>query len=295
MSARAVSYTTEDVSLPCCGGDAELFIRHYARGARRIHFLLVHGALEHAGRHGDLVEFLLRSYRDVAVTTFDNVGHGKSGGTRAYVESFRDYVEDLRTVGEFVQGKNDPDTKTFILAHSLGGLITLTRILDPAYGYPFPVAGLVFSSPCIRPRTILAPVSRPLLKRLDRLTPKLHLPMIYTGRDLTRDPDRANDFDTDALIPKYMSVRMAKEVIDASDRIVGLSYYLRIPSLFLVAGADKIVDPAITLLFAHGIDKHLAEVIQYPDHHHELWNEVDRRDIFATMKGWIDRKLKESK
>ena len=295
MNAQAASYNTEDILLPSSQTGADLFIRYHSRGRRRIHIFLVHGAVEHSGRHAEFVEYLLRTYPDVAVTTFDHIGHGRSGGTRAYVESFRDYVEDLRIVGEFVHGKNDPETKTFILAHSLGGLITLTRILDPAYGYPFPLSGLVFSSPCVRPRTILAAVSRPLLLKLDRLTPKLHLPMIYTGKDLTRDPERANDFDTDTLIPKYLSVRMAKEVVEASDRIVGLSYYLRIPSLFLVAGADKVVDPGSTLLFAHGIDKHIAEVIQYSDHYHELWNEVDRRDIFATVKGWIDRKLKETK
>ena len=118
--------------------------------------------------------------------------------------------------------------------------------------------------------------------------------MIYKGIDLTRDPDRANDFDTDSMIPKYMSVRMAREVLDASNKIIGLSYYLRIPSLFLIAGLDKIVDPMSTVLFAHGIDKQLTTVIQYPEHYHELWNEIDRQDIFQTMKSWVDKQLKES-
>lgn len=243
----------------------------------------------------DLVNFWLKSYTNVAVTVFDNIGHGRSGGTRAYVESFKHYVDDFLKVAEFAHSKNTASTKTIICAHSLGGLITLTRLLDPAYGFPYPLHGLIFSSPCIRPLTFLSSFSVPLLEKLNKLTPKLHIPAIYSGKDLTRDAERANDFDTDPLIPKFISVRMAKEVIDASNRIIGLSYYLRTPSLFLVAGSDKIVDSGSTLLFAHGIDKQITNIIEYPAHYHELWNEVDRQDIFLTMKAWVDKLIKESR
>lgn len=255
--------------------------------------MLVHGALEHSGRHMDLVNFWLRSYTDVAVTVFDGLGHGRSGGARCYLSHFSLYVDDMNKVGEFMQTKNLPITKTFICSHSLGGLITLTRILDSAFGWNFPTHGLIFSSPCVRPRVLMSGASEALLGRLDVIAPKLHLPMVYKGSDLTRDPDRANDFDTDPLIPKFITVRMAREIIDASSRVRGLSYYLRIPSLFLVAGEDRIVNPESTLLFAQGIDKRLVQVIQYPNHHHELWNEIDRQEIFLTMRKWVEKQLKE--
>lgn len=286
---------SRDQSILSADGESEIFLRQYGSENPAIHFLLVHGALEYSGRHNDLIQFMLRNFgQDVAVTVWDHIGHGRSGGVRAFVPGFKIYVEDMDVVGEYIQKINSEKTKTIILAHSLGGLISLTRILDTTYGWKFPLHGMVLSSPCIRPKVFLGSYSESLLNKLNMFSGKIHLPLIYTGKDLTRDPERANDFDSDTLIPHFMTVRMAKEVIEASNRIRGLSYYLKVPTLFLIAGEDRIVDPESTALFAHGIDKNLVEVINYPGHYHELWNEIDRMEIFETMKKWIIKTLKES-
>ncbi len=293
MANAVASLTIEDHSLPSSDGESALFVRHYRRGSPRTHFLIVHGALEHSGRHQELIDFWLKTYPDVAVTVYDHLGHGRSGGTRCYTASFKYYVDDLHRIGEFVNSKNHESTKTFICAHSMGGLIVLTRILDSGVGWAFPLQGMIFSAPCIRPKTFLEAPSEALLVRLDILAPKLHIPTIYSGPHLTHDPDRANDFDTDPLIPKFLTVRMAKEIFAASAKVRGLSYYMRTPSLFLIPGEDLIVDQESALLFAQGIDKRTAQIVQYPEHYHELWNESDRQEIFLLMKKWVEKQLKE--
>jgi lysophospholipase len=294
--AKAISNASyfEDHKLLSSDGSSQLFVRQFGSLKPKLHFIVVHGALEHFGRHLDLIQFLTHQFgQDVAVTAYDQIGHGRSGGVRAYCSDFRIYVDDLKKIGELAQKRNTPETKTFILAHSLGGLVTLTRVLDPAYGWDLKIEGLIFSSPCIRPQMALGVISEPVLNRLSRLSGKIHLPMLYRGRDLTHDPEAANNFDVDTLIPKFITVGMSKQIVDASHRIRGLSYYLKIPSLFLIAGADKIVDSESTTLFAQGIDKRLTQIVHYPGLHHELWNEVERFDIFETMKKWIIKTLKE--
>jgi acylglycerol lipase len=291
---RTPSFRTEDHSLRSSDGESSLFVRHLSREETKIHFLIVHGALEHSGRHQYLENFLMESLPTAAVTTFDHVGHGRSGGARAYLTEFGTYVEDLKIVGEWGNSQVPSGAKHFICAHSLGGLITLTRFLDSSFGWPLPCDGLIFSSPCIKAKLLLGSSTEPLLDQLNKLSPRLQIPMIFTGADLTRDLARGNDFDTDPLIPRFITIRMMKEILDATHRIRGLSYYLKIPSLFLIAGNDALVDSESTKLFAHGIDKKLTTVVQYPLHHHELWNEIDRQEIFKTMKLWVERQLKEN-
>lgn len=287
-------YKGRDESFLSSDGESQVFVRRYGALKPKLHFLLVHGAIEHSGRHIDLIQFALKNFgQDVAVTTWDHIGHGRSGGPRVFTGSFKHYVEDMNLVGELIEKDNAPETKNVILAHSMGGLIALTRILDPSYGWKFPLAAMVFSSPCIRPKLILGAPSETILKKLNQLSGKIHLPLVYSGKDLTRDAFRANDFDSDTLIPRFMTVRMAKEVVDASHKIRGLSYYLKTPSLFLIAGEDRVVDSESTSLFAFGIEKRLTQTIHYPHHSHELWNEIDRQDIFETMKKWIEKTLKE--
>lgn len=293
MSKTQTNYQAQDHSLTSSDGESSLYVRHFVRGTPKVHFLIVHGALEHSGRHKDLTEFWLGSMTDVSVTIFDLVGHGKSGGPRAYLTHFKNYVEDMLIVADYVYKMLPENTKKFICAHSLGGLITLSRFLDSTFGWPHKCDGIMFSSPCVKPKLLLGPSSEPILLRMNKLTPKLHLPMIFKGSQLTRDTHRSNDFDTDPLIPRFITVRMMKEILDATHRIRGLSYYVNFPALFMIAGEDCLVQPESTTLFAHGIDKKLVTVLQYPHHHHELWNEIDRFEIFATMKKWVEKCLKE--
>ena len=58
----------------------------------------IHGVGEHLNRHQYISELL---GQDFNILQFDLRGHGKSGGKRAYVDSFKDYYEDLFEILEF--------------------------------------------------------------------------------------------------------------------------------------------------------------------------------------------------
>lgn len=110
----------EDFELTSKQAGGTLFLRQYSQGKKELHILIVHGAVEHSGRHQDLVNFLLKKFQDITITTYDHIGHGKSGGPRVFVNEFNIYVEDLIRVSRFISESNELHSKMIICSHSLG-------------------------------------------------------------------------------------------------------------------------------------------------------------------------------
>src|ERR671939_1906263 len=101
--------------------------------------VLVHGYGEHIGRYAHVAEVLVA--RGSAVVGPDHIGHGRSAGERALVESFEPMVDDLRRVVQAERG----DLPVVMVGHSMGGLIAIRY----APRHRADLAGLVLSGPAI--------------------------------------------------------------------------------------------------------------------------------------------------
>ena len=55
--------------------------------------MIIHGIAEHSGRYAHVGNFF--AAQNIAVTSFDLRGHGKSEGKKAYVSSFDLYLDDV--------------------------------------------------------------------------------------------------------------------------------------------------------------------------------------------------------
>ena len=90
--------------------------------------VIVHGYAEHSGRYEALAETLVSE--GYAVYALDHRGHGQSGGKRASVRVFREYVDDLARFIDRVR-ETRPEPPRFLFGHSMGGLIALQGSLAP--------------------------------------------------------------------------------------------------------------------------------------------------------------------
>ncbi|HLT21854.1 MAG TPA: lysophospholipase [Bacteriovoracaceae bacterium] len=281
-------FSINDEEILSSNGESLLFLRHYQKGNPRQHILLVHGAIEYADRFSEFIKYLLDHLDNIKITTYDHLGHGRSGGARAYFKSLQILIDDMEMIARREHEKL-PDAHHWIFAHSMGGLIALSSTF--ATNPPSSLKGIILSNPCIRPVVKYEILLEKVVNKIEVLFPFFHLPTLYKGAHLTRDPIKANEFYTDPLISKFMTARMAKEIYEWSKKIRRQAYYMRAPMLFLIGEQDQVVDPESSKLFASGIDKSLKTVIQYPQHYHDLCNELERDKIFERITVWMQEQL----
>jgi lysophospholipase len=271
-------------------GKVPLFVKHFGDSKKPDwHFVFVHGAIAHTDRYLDLFEYLLNHFPQSIITSFDQIGHGRSGGTRAYVANFDHYAEDLELVYQLSKERyENPEKKMVVLTHSMGGLVALRWLLSKQNGSELP-AGIGFAAPCVRPVQVFGKLGENALSKIHYLTPKLHLPAIYKGSDLTRDEFKANEFDTDTLIPKFICAEMGYQILKAGRQVRPLAYYVKTPSLFLLPEDDRVVETQTAELFTHGIDKRYVRVVKYPQARHDLLNDLNRDSVFNDIKNWVQK------
>src|SRR5436305_11879705 len=90
-------------------------------GDTRAVLLVAHGYAEHSGRYQNLVEYFVP--RGFAIYALDHRGHGRSDGERVQVDSYTDYLADLKTFFDLVRTEN-PGRKIFLVGHSMGAAIS---------------------------------------------------------------------------------------------------------------------------------------------------------------------------
>ncbi len=281
-------------TFPSAQADAACVLHTWAaEGSRPTHHLIfIHGAISHCGRHANMFEWMVRLMGGrLAVHGLDLVGHGLATGPRAFVESFQVYQEDLLTAMAWVRGQW-PDGHLVLMGHSMGGLVALKTLLQLEQRLPAPVDGLLLSNPCIRPHKVVDfPRALDVLEGLSRRVPYLRFPRTFKASELAYSAEAANQFDTDPLIPPFMTARMVHELWIAAQEVRALSYFVKLPTLFLLSAEDQIVDRAATLLFARGIDKRWVEVLEYPEAKHELLNEVVAPRVWADAGKWLAARM----
>lgn len=262
-----------------------LFYRHYAVSGQKATILLVHGFGEHSGRYTHVVDQLRKRHFEVYCLDFR--GHGRSEGRRGDVEAFARFEEDLDAAIQFVHARMKPGQKLFILAHSMGALVTLRLISEKNEN----IAGMVLSAPLFGLNMPIPTWKRVAACVLMKIMPTLGFKSSIKGSQLTTDAAISRAYDNDPLVNKTISLRAFHQI---EESLKGTDQFSIKPSFFMqVAGSDSVVDSKAAVHWFNNLKKQAAdrEIKIYPDFLHEIYNESRREESIGDAIRWIEKRV----
>ncbi len=247
--------------------------------------LIVHGVGEHSGRYAEVANAM--TSLGVEVVSYDQRGFGESQGDRGEIPANDTLVADAAMVFETVRLEAPRNPAPFLVAHSMGGAIAAFAV---SQGRIVP-RGLVLSSPAIAPR--VSALEEQALRLLVKLFPNAPLDSRIKPAQVTRDPDEQQKIKKDKKMHTTVTPRLVVSILDQGQSAFDDASQIRVPTLLLVAGTDRIVDQDVTLRFFARLPQNLATLHQYSALFHEVFNELtaDRKQVFEDFDGWLRGQL----
>jgi alpha-beta hydrolase superfamily lysophospholipase len=243
--------------------------------------LVAHGLGEHINRYTNLVNNVVP--RGFAVYGLDHQGHGKSEGTRCYVDRFQTYLDDLKTFYDMVR-KENPGLKIILLGHSMGGLIATAY----AEQHQQELCCLIVSAPLLKPGDSVAPATITMARVLSAIAPKMGVQKL-DSTFLSRDKSVVEAYDNDPLVFRgKITARLGSELFSTMAKVQQGMPSLTLPMLIMQGTEDKLVEhEGAKMLYAKAgsSDKTLK---LYEGFYHEIFNEQDRANVFADLDPWLD-------
>lgn len=244
--------------------------------------LIVHGLGEHCGRY----ELLARHLNEwgFAVRSYDQYGHGLSGGPRGGLTSDTRLPDDLAAVVDATRAAMPRNQPLVLLGHSLGGLVAADFV---ATGQRH-VDALVLSSPALALH--LSGFQKVLMSSLPKLLPNLRVPNGVQSQFLSHDQAVVKAYDQDRLQHKFISGRLAQYMGQGGARVQAKARAWCVPTLLLWAGQDRLVDPAGSKAFAEHAPASMLQAQCFEQAYHEIFNESTElaAPVFARLKEWLD-------
>ncbi len=241
--------------------------------------LIVHGLGEHAGRYTQVARDL--NSWGYNVRSYDQVGHGESGGVRGGLPHDMRLLDDLADVVDSTRRQMGAQEPLIMLGHSMGGLVAAQFVLRKLRR----VDGLILSSPALDAG--LNPLQKLLVSVLPRFAPDLRVGNGLKKAFLCRDPAVIQAYTKDPLVHDRISARLASWIATQGPQVIAAAADWPTPTLLVYAGADRLVNPAGSRAFAQAASPKRVQSQCFEAMYHEILNDSERGQVLAVMQKWL--------
>mmetsp|Transcript_5557 Transcript_5557/g.17788 ORF Transcript_5557/g.17788 Transcript_5557/m.17788 type:complete len:357 (-) Transcript_5557:357-1427(-) len=246
--------------------------------------IISHGLGEHCGRYEHLATTL--AAHGFAVYALDHQGHGQSEGSRLFARFFTDFCQDLLALTARARKSHPAVTKTFMLGHSMGGLIAIHTVNTA----PRLFTGVVICSPALK--VDVPPLADKVAPLVATFLPKFPAPGLDL-RTLCRDHDVIDRYMNDPLVCKgKATLRLANEIVLACQAAhIDVAPVFATPYLLIHGTGDRICLPEGSEAFHAATPAQDKTFTTFPGHFHELLNEPDRdQHAIAAVLSWLQKR-----
>lgn len=254
-------------------------------GEARGVIVIVHGALEHHGRYGWLIEMWRSSGFHVIMG--DLPGHGiTSRSRRGHIDTFDEYIFEVK---DWIQAAYSFDLPVFLLGHSMGGLVSI-RLLEEEQ---LNIAGVILSSPCLGLVKYPNKMLNLLSFGVNKTIPTLRMNAGLTVQMATRNLEVQEIDSNDSLYITKVSIRWYREMVKAMElAFKNISKIQEVPLLVMQGGDDKIVNKTSVKEWFTKLSISELHYKEWPSLYHEIFNEPEREDVFLYAKNFVENRLK---
>lgn len=269
-------------------GGTEIFFQNWSVEHPRGILVIAHGVGEHSGRYNNIINEL--KGRSLSIYALDHRGHGKSGGKSGHIESFMDYVYDLKIFIDLIK-EDINENRLFLLGHSMGGTIACKFALT----YSEDIDGLILSSPAFKPAMDVPGWKMKLAGILSRYAPSVS---ISTGIDaswLSHDSAVVDAYENDRMVHGTVSARWFTEMTKAAEECLNRAMELRMPLLIFHGSDDKIADHGGSETLYNNASSVNKTLHIYDGFYHETMNDTDKKIVLPMVARWIADNISRKK
>ncbi len=244
--------------------------------------VIAHGLGEHSSRYDNLINAL--DGKGISVYALDHRGFGRSGGKKGHVDSFMDYIYDLKIFVNMIKDRQ-PGKPLTLLGHSMGGVVACKYALT----HPADLDALVLSGPAFMASVKVPAWKSKLAGFLSSKMPSLSMSSGLDSNAISRDKDVVRTYDEDPLVHDKVTPRFFTEFMNTAEECLNRVSELKMPLLLFHGTEDQLADfnsSKITYERAQSKDK---ELYLFENLYHETMNEPekDRKKVLDQVSKWI--------
>ena len=282
-------WTSEVDTLITEDGKAQLFsvLHHQKNWKNPRALIIVHGLGEHGGRYLHFPHYLKEVIG--AVYIVDLRGHGRSNGTKGFIEEFDLYADDVALA---IRKLNErlklvfKSSEIHLLGHSMGGLIVLRSLLKYS---DLPLYSAAVSAPFMGIAAKAPAAKKAAAHVLSKIWGSLHMSTGLDASHISHDAEVVAAYTSDRLVHDKITPKLFTELLrvfdDTKSRSNGIPYALQ----FMIPLEDKIVDSHVSMEFAKDLSNPDKNLITYEGFYHEIFNEMGKEKVFGDLISWIKK------